>query len=227
MGSSSRSAQNQAMNRRLALTALTAVAAPLGLLVACAGLTGPTVITLTETELATLIARSFPITRRVLEVIDVQMLAPRLWLLPAQNRLAVDLTVASQERLFGKSGRGQLVFDSALRFEPRDASVRLTQVRVQQLNLDTGSALLEGVFTDVAPGYRPGAAAVAPASPSPALSGAGARIGTALAERALEDLSIYRVPAERLASLRQLGLQPGAVTITARGLEITLARVGG
>lgn len=227
MGSSSRSAQNQAMNRRLALIALTAVAAPLGLLVACAGLTGPTVITLTETELATLIARSFPITRRVLEVIDVQMLAPRLRLLPAQNRLAVDLTVASQERLFGKSGRGQLVFDSALRFEPRDASVRLTQVRVQQLNLDTGSALLEGVFTDVAPGYMPGAAALAPASPSAALSGAGARIGTALAERALEDLSIYRVPAERLASLRQLGLQPGAVTITARGLEITLARVGG
>ena len=117
------------MNRRLALTALTAVAAPLGLLVACTGLTGPTVITLTEAELAALIARSFPITRRVLEVIDVQMLAPRLRLLPAQNRLAVDLTVASQERLFGKSGRGQLVFDSALRFEPRDASVRLTQVR--------------------------------------------------------------------------------------------------
>ena len=54
------------MNRRLvltALTAMTAAAAPLGLLVACAGLTGPTVITLTEAELATLIARSFPITR--------------------------------------------------------------------------------------------------------------------------------------------------------------------
>ena len=215
------------MNRRLALTALTAVAAPLGLLVACTGLTGPTVITLTEAELAALIARSFPITRRVLEVIDVQMLAPRLRLLPAQNRLAVDLTVASQERLFGKTGRGQLVFDSALRFEPRDASVRLTQVRVQQLNLDTGSALLEGAIAAVAPGYPPGGAAATPASPSAALSGAGARIGTALAERALEDLSIYRVPAERLASLRQLGLQPGAVTITARGLEITLARASG
>ena len=215
------------MNRRLVLTALTAAAAPLGLLVACAGLTGPTVITLTEAELATLIARSFPITRRVLEVIDVQMLAPRLRLLPAQNRLAVDLTVASQERLFGKTGRGQLVFDSALRFEPRDASVRLTQVRVLQLNLDTGSALLEGVVAAATQGYPPGAAAATPASPPASLSGAGARIGTALAERALEDLSIYRVPAERLASLRQLGLQPGALTITARGLEITLARVGG
>lgn len=215
------------MNRRLALTALAAAAAPLGLLVACAGLTDPTVITLTEAELAALIARSFPITRRVLEVIDVQMLAPRLWLLPAQNRLAVDLTVASQERLFGKAGRGQLVFDSALRFETRDASVRLTQVRVQQLNLDSGSALLEGVVAAATQGYPPGAAAATPANPPAPLSGAGARIGTALAERALEDLSIYRVPAERLASLRQLGLQPGALTITARGLEIKLARVGG
>jgi len=216
------------MNRRFALTALTVAAAPLGLLVACSGLTGPTVITLTEAELAALIARSFPITRRVLEVIDVQMMAPRLRLLPAQNRLAVDLTVASQERIFGKTGRGQLVFDSALRFEPRDASVRLTQVRVQQFNLDTGGALPAGLgapavpVVPVAPSAQPGAAGASQAGPT----GPGARLGTALAERALEDLSIYRVPADRLASLRQLGLQPGAVTITARGLEITLARAG-
>jgi hypothetical protein len=214
------------MNRRYVLAALTAAAAPLGLLVACAGLTGPTVITLTEAELAALIARSFPITRRVLEVIDVQMLAPRLRLLPAQNRLAVDLTVASQERLFGKTGRGQLVFDSALRFEPRDASVRLTQVRVQQLNLDTGVALPPGLVAPAVPPAVPPAPPGAGAAPLSSLTGPGARLGTVLAERALEDLSIYRVPAERLASLRQLGLQPGAVTITARGLEITLARVG-
>ena len=195
---------------------------------ACAGLTGPTVITLTEAELASLIARSFPITRRVLEVIDVQMLAPRLRLLPAQNRLAVDLTVASQERIFGKMGRGHLVFDSALRFEPRDATVRLTQVRVQQLTLDMGGALPAGVGapdTAVLPAVAsapPDATAASQAGPT----GPAARLGTALAARALEDLSIYRVPADRLASLRQLGLQPGAVTITARGLEITLARAG-
>ena len=216
------------MNRRWVLTTLTAAAAPLGLLVACSALTGPTVITLPDAELAALIARSFPITRRVLEVIDVQMLAPRLRLLPAQNRLSVDLTVASQERIFGKTGRGQLVFDSALRFEPRDATVRLTQVRVQQLNLDTGGALPAApgapatAVVPAAPPAQSGAAAASPAGPT----GSATRLGTALAERALEDLSIYRVPADRLASLRQLGLQPGAVTITARGLEITLARAG-
>jgi len=40
----------------------------------------------------------------------------------------------------------------------------------------------------------------------------------------LEDLPIHRLSAERLAALRQWGLQPGAVTVTARGVELTLAR---
>jgi hypothetical protein len=207
------------MKRRLALTALAAVTAPLGLLAACAGLTGPTVITLTEAELAALIARSFPIGCRVLAVIELQMLAPRLRLLPAQNRLSVDLTVASQQRLLGKIGRGQWVFDSALRIEPRDASLRLVQVRVQQLKLEVGSLLLAG---PLASAVQPGGWVAS----QPEQTGPGARLATALIERALADLSIYRVPAERLASLRQFGLQPGEVTVTARGLEITLARIG-
>ena len=44
-----------------------------------------------------------------------------------------------------------------------------------------------------------------------------------LAERALEDLAVYRLSADRQATLRQWGVQPGAVTVTARGVEITLA----
>jgi len=48
-----------------------------------------------------------------------------------------------------------------------------------------------------------------------------------LAERLLEGLLVYRIGNQRLAQLHQLGLQPGAVTVTARGLEITLARRGG
>ena len=233
------------MNRRHALITLTALAT--GLLtvqmVGCTGLVGPTVITLSEAEIAALIERSFPLTRRVLEVLDVQLQAPRLHLLPAQNRLAVDLTVQTQDRLFGKTGRGQLLFDSALRYDPRDATVRLTQVRVQQVNLSAGSA----VTTAAGPPLAPHPAPIPPRNPPPvpaplpALSGAigsagpagppgppstSTRLGNALAERVLDDLVIYRVPADRLASLRQLGLQPGAVTITARGLEITLARLG-
>ena len=223
------------MNRRHALITFTAPASGLltGLLAGCVGLGGPTVITLSEAEIAALIQRSFPLTRRVLEVFDVQLQAPHLRLLPAQNRLAVDLTVSTQDRLFGRTARGQLQFDSALRYDARDATVRLTQVRVQQVNLSAGSAAAGTVPPLAAkpasplspdlpldPAPLPGA--LGPSSPL----GPSGRLGNVLAERVLDDLVIYRVPADRLASLRQLGLQPGAVTITSRGLEITLARLG-
>ena len=209
------------MNRRHALITLSVPATGLlsGLWVGCTGLGGPTVITLSEAEIVARIERSFPLTRRVLEIFEVQLQAPRLHLLPAQNRLAVDLTVQTQDRLFGKTGWGQLRFDSALRYDPRDATLRLTQVRVQQLSLSAGSAAAEANPATNPATHPPSASAALPG-----LSGTSARLGNALAERVLDDLVIYRVPAERLASLRQLGLQPGAVTITARGLEITLAR---
>ena len=163
------------MNRRNLMTAMLASAA--AGLAGCAGLGAPTVITLSETEL----------------------------LLPAQNRLSMTLNLSSRERLSGKVGSGHLGFDSMLRYDARDASVRLTQVRIDRLSFEAGAAA---------------------ASKPSAEPGNVARIGQALAERALEDLVIYRVPAERQATLRQFGLQPGAVTVTAGGLEITLARAG-
>ncbi len=185
-------------SRRLFLSL--APASSLLALVACTGLTGPTVITLSEAELAGLIARSFPVQRRLLDLLDVQLAAPRLRLLPERNRLAVDLQISSQDRLFGQAGRGQLLFDSALRYEPRDATVRLTQVRVQQFRLDGGTAPAQPAASDAPP------------------TGFLGRLGLTLAERVLDELALYTVSPERLASLRQLGLQPGAVTVTARGL---------
>lgn len=198
--------------RHLLITLVASAAGPV-LLSGCAGLGGPTVITLGEAELVGLVNRAFPLQRRLLEVLDVQLSAPHLHLLPERNRLAVDLTLTTQERLLGGSGRGRLGFDSALRWEPADATVRLNQVRVQQLGFDSGGA--------------PALDAVA-ASPSASGPASGAqRLGRTLAERLLEDLVIYRLSPERQASLRQLGLQPGAVTVTARGVEITLSRSAG
>jgi len=189
------------MNRRNLMTAMSAAAA--AGLAGCAGLGAPTVITLSETELRLLLAAVFPIQRRMLELLDLELTAPMLRLLPAQNRLALTLNMSSRERLSGKVGSGHLGFDSTLRYDTRDASVRLNQVRIERLSFDANPA--------ANPAAQPSSVA---------------RIGQALAERALEDLVIYRVPAERQATLRQFGLQPGAVTVTARGLEITLARAG-
>jgi len=187
-------------------------------LAGCASPGAPRVITLSETELTALVGRAFPLNQRVLELLDVQLTAPQLRLLPERNRLAVDLSLLSRERLRGSEARGRLVFDSALRYEPQDASVRLTQVRVQQVQLDGA-------------GPSPMAPDNAPPTNSPTtvpaerLTGHAQRLAQVLAERALEDLAVYRISAERQAALRQWGVQPGAVTVTARGLEITLAAV--
>ena len=174
-------------------------------LAGCGSLSGPRVITLGPSELDALLERSFPLQRRLLEWLDVSLSRPALQLLPERNRIAVAVAVLTQERLSARSARLTLGFDSALRYEPRDASLRLNTVRVRRLGLEGAS-----------PGGPPGDAP----------AGTLARLGQALAEQALENLALYTVPADRLAALRSLGLQPGAVTVTARGVEITLASTG-
>ena len=191
-------------------------------LAGCAGALGPQVITLSEAELVTLINRTFPLHKRIAELLDVQLAAPQLRLLPERNRLSLDLTLSTQERLSARQGRARLVFESALRYAPRDESLRLTQVQVQRLEVEAGSLPQVGAAPAAPAALSPSASAAVSASAQAGLAG---RIATLLAERALEDLALYRVPAERLASLRQRGLQPGAGTVTARGLEITLARL--
>ena len=201
--------------RHLALAGFASLgSALLGGLAGCASLLGPQVITLGQAHLDRLLARKFPMTRRVLELLEVTLTAPRIQLLPERNRIAVVLDLASQERLSGLVGRARLGFDSALRYEPRDATLRLTQVRVQQLSLDGSSPTLPGATT--AAGPSPTVASVAP--------GLLARLGQSLAATALDEMVLYSVPAERLADLRRLGLVPGAVTVTVRGVEITLAK---
>lgn len=198
--------------RHLALAGLASLgSALLGGLAGCASLLGPQVITLGQADLDRLLARKFPMTRRLLELLEVTLTAPRIQLLPERNRIAVVLDLASQERLSGLAGRARLGFDSALRYEPRDATLRLTQVRVQQLSLDGSSPTLPGASTAAGP-----SALVAP--------GLLARLGQSLAATALDEMVLYSVPAERLADLRRLGLVPGAVTVTVRGVEITLAK---
>jgi len=172
-----------------ALTALSLLA-----LSACAGLDGPTRITLSQADLQALLQRNFPIDKRVLEVFEVKALAPELRLLPERNRLAAVAQVQVRERLRDSAWTGRLHFDTALRWEPSDQSVRLTQVRVRELVVD-----------DAGTGQRRSAD----------------RLGAVLAERLLEDLSVYRLSPERQAKLIKLGAQPSAITVTSRGVEIT------
>ena len=163
------------------------------LLAACAS--GPRTITLGEPELARLIEKQFPFERRVFEVIDVRVVAPRVKLLPESNRVATELDITTEERIFGRSQHGLLAMDYALRYDEAAQAVRLSDVRVGRLQLD-------------------GVSAQAQASAN--------RLGAALAEMMLQDMVIYRFKPEDLDRAQGRGLRPGAVTVTSRGVEITL-----
>ena len=181
----------QTQRRRIVAAAL---AGPLAALAGCAGLFGPPTVRLSESELHRLAQRAFPVQRRVLEVMDTTVANPRLRLLPDTNRIGALLDIGARDRLFGGVWQGQLDFDAGLRWEPADQSVRLAQVKVLDLRLATS-----------------GNAARSP----------GERLGAALAERVLEDFTLYRLSNERAAELQRQGLVPQAVTVTARGVEIT------
>ncbi len=185
--------------RTSAIATLTATLSGSALL-GCVAVGGPGTVTLSEAELNTLLARRFPLSQRVMEVADVNASAPRLTLLPERRRLALAVTLAMRERLLGKRFGGQLAFDSALRIEPSDMSLRLRDVQVQSLVMD-GPA---GAAADAAGGLAN-------------------RVARMLAERVLEDMVIYTVDAPRAARLRQAGLAPTEVNITSHGVELTVA----
>jgi len=167
----------------------------LALLSACAQLLGPQTVSWSEADLNQMLARRFPLDRRVLEMLDVKVSQPHVALLATRQRLATDLTVEATDRLFATRYQGRISLESGLRYEPSDQSLRLSEVRVTAFLLD-------------APGAR-----------TPPLA---QKLGAALAEGVLNDAVIHRISPEQLARLNRKGYRPGSVQITTQGLELTV-----
>ncbi len=184
------------MRRRSATAALVATLTALASLAGCTGLGGPRNVSLSQAQLQAQIDRQFPRQQRLLELIDVNVARPTLRLLPERNRIATDLDLSATERLSGRTVRGSLALDYALRYEPSDASVRLSQVRVQNAMLDLGHG---------------------PLSPS------SARVGALLAERLLDDFVLYRADAKRLELLQRAGITTADIVVMSRGVEVRFA----
>jgi len=175
-------------SRRAVLMSIVALAALAG----CAS-TGPRSVTLSQADLQALFERQFPRERRMFEVFDITLARPVVRLSPERNRITTDLDLGAVERLSGRSMRGSFSLDHALRFEPSDATVRLANVRVNDLRLEVGGT---------------------------ALQGQSARLSALLAERMLDDFVIYRASDEKREALRRAGVNNANVVVTARGVEV-------
>ncbi len=185
------------MKRRLDRTVAAVIFSLLVGLVGCVGIGGPRRVSLSLAQMQRTVERQFPRQHRLLEVIDVSVARPTLRLLPQSNRIATDLDLAATERLSGHVVRGNLSLDYALRYEPSDATLRLTQVHVQAFKLELGNG---------------------PLAPS------NARLGALLAERLLDDAVLYRPDAERLSLLQRAGISAAAITVTPSGVELQLSQ---
>lgn len=171
------------------------VLASLCLLAGCAQLAGPRSVVFSQAELQQMLDRKFPLERRLLEVMEVQVSQPRLTLLPERDRVALELQADATDRLFASAFHGRLALESALRLDPQDGSIRLTQVRVTSFTLEKDG--------------------VAPRLPLQ-------RLGAVLAEKVLEDTVIHQLRPEQRERLTRAGYQPGRIEVTPAGILITV-----
>ena len=162
----------------------------------CAALIGTHDVDIGESQLALLMARQFPMQRKVLEVIDLEIANPQLRLLPESNRVATELDVTAADRLFGNSAQGHVSLDYGLRFQASDHTIRMTQVRVRELTLASGSNSLRG---------------------------ASQRLGGLVAENALENLVLYRMKPAQADEMDRLNLVASPITVTAAGLHMSVS----
>ena len=173
-----------------------AVLALLALLSGCAGLLGTHDVDISESQLTLLVARQFPMERKVMEVIDVDITNPVLTLIPQDNRVGTELDIAAVDRLFGNSAAAHIKLDYGLRFQLSDHTIRMTQVRVRELTLASGSSSLHG---------------------------AAQRLGGLVAEGALENLVLYRMKPAQADEMDRLDLVASPITVTPQGLHMSVS----
>ena len=149
--------------------------------------------TVSSEQLQQAVAQRFPMRYPVGGLLDLTLQAPRLRLLPELNRLGTEMVVDATGPALARSSSGTFDVDFALRYEASDQSIRAHKLRVNSLRLS---------------GLPPG--------PSALLE----TYGPAIAGQTLQEVLVHRLRPKDLMLADGLGLEPGTITVTAKGLVI-------
>ncbi|WP_210543241.1 DUF1439 domain-containing protein [Rhodoferax sp. PAMC 29310] len=144
-------------------------------------------------QLQRAVAERFPLRYPVPGVLNMDLQAPHLRMLPAQNSLGAEMLVDVAGPALRTSHQGTLAVEFALRYEASDLTVRAHQLRFKRLTM---------------PSLQPGVVAL--------LNG----YGPALTERALLEVVVHQLQPQDLALPNGLGMRPGTITVTDAGLVI-------
>ena len=199
VGSQSTIRQSDGLLRRRQALAWSGGLALAMLLGGCAGV-APSAFSLSPRQLEDLLRRLFPYQQKLAGLVDLKLQSPQLRLQPERNRLGTGLQLELIERLSGQRLSGGMDLDYGLRFDPEQGAIRMVDVQVNRLQLDQ----LQAAQGELLQKYAP-------------------RMASAL----LEGTVLYRLPEQRLAMVRKLGLDVGALRVQSDGLHMDLSRGAG
>ncbi len=165
------------------------------ILSACAHLMGARTVEISREELQAKLSKPFPTTQRVMNVLDISAQAPTLTMLPDLNRVVTRMALSAQDSLMGKSYQGSIALSFGLRYEPTDLSIRLTQVKLDEVQIDGLPAIYQRTLT---------------------------RLAASFTETRLQDFAVHHFKPEDLSKADRMGYEVGEIRVTATGLAIAL-----
>ena len=148
-------------------------------------------------SLLSMLGERFPRRFALAGIASLELRAPALALLPESNRLRARIPADLSGALLPVPKEGVMEVAFGLRYEAADRSLRAHDIALQSLEIT---------------GLDPSSAALLRAW-APRLAG-----------QALGEVVLHRLEPKDLVLLDGLGLQPGAITVTERGLAVAFER---
>jgi hypothetical protein len=162
-------------------------------LTACTSLTAQPRFVVSKDQLQQVVAKRFPLRYPVVGLLNLEVQAPEIRLLPEQNRLSATMAVEASGAALKRKQNGTFEVEFALRYEVSDRTLRATGLRFKRLNF---------------PGLQPMAAEMLNV------------YGQTLSEKALLEVVIHTLKLQDLGMADGLGVQPGSITVTEKGLVV-------
>jgi hypothetical protein len=162
-------------------------------LLACTSLTAQPRFVVSKDQLQQVVAKRFPLRYPVAGLLNLEVQAPEIRLLPEQNRLNATMAVEASGAALNRKQSGTFEVEFALRYEVSDRTLRATALRFKRLNF---------------PGLQPMASDMLNV------------YGQTLSEKALLEVVIHTLKPQDLGMADGLGMQPGSITVTEKGLVV-------
>lgn len=160
---------------------------------ACSTITAQPRFVVSKDQLQQVVAKRFPLRYPVAGLLNLEVQAPEIRLLPEQNRLNAVMVVEASGVALNRKQAGTFEVEFALRYEVSDRTLRATALRFKRLNFPS----LQPVASDMLNLY-----------------------GQTLSEKALLEVVIHTLRPQDLGMAEGLGMQPGSITVTERGLVV-------